>query len=685
VTGFVDHCVPLVQDRSGDPGASPVPDEWLAWRYLLPESRLRRCVERVEVYSVRLGRRFLDVDLTIPYSDAHHGPWMVPVAFLDKDPIAPDLQVHDANGDVIATPTLAENMAITFAAIRLIAAELDVELDGVLPELIARIIREDPDDAQLARFVVEEEVSGDAEHLVELLYHLDSQFLLWVRVDGDQGADRHVSIARRAPRGLKPVLRPDTEWTGVAYPVGDGYADFLVPTAGKRLRPDFGQLSERLALTLGLRAIEIESDLTDTARFASFHHCVQAPRGFVVREVRVSCPLEDEGVAETDLEGVEVYYEDVEQHDDPPVALLEREPELRAAARATLGGDVASEVAEAEEDVYEELPLLELEEIEPGPGLLVQGHDSEIAHVHCSREENVSPLVVNTTLATSSHLTSLWALVVVLSAALLWLFDRRSPYPPLTDPNGHLQIAAGALLLVPTFAAAWVIRSDETAATRLVLSGTRLLLLLCGVLSVCAALTLDGVLPRHFGEIVNLKLYASLAYFAATIVAVSWVLSLRTTWYAYRHWLRSPARHLRATLALVVLAIALTALAPLSPAGRYLCAALLLIVGFCLAAVSANRIGTGLSESRGRTPLLASLAAVVVFLGAGYWLRFYDEVLASSSVQLLTVIPLALLGAGSCRGLELRSQGARPTAANPQGLGSDGRGEGGDDDGGQDE
>jgi hypothetical protein len=190
--------------------------------------------------------------------------------------------------------------------------------------------------------------------------------------------------------------------------------------------------------------------------------------------------------------------------------VLESEPELIAAAREQVGGEEARKAAEAEEDVaYEEVPMQELTEIEPGPGLLVQGHDSEIAHVHCSAERNISPLVVKTTLATSPHLTSLWTLVVVLSAALLWLFDRLSPYPPFSDPNGHLEVAAGALLLVPTFAAAWVIRSDETAATRLVLSGARLLLVLCGVLSVCTALTLANVLPRHSGDLVYIKLYAS--------------------------------------------------------------------------------------------------------------------------------------------------------------------------------
>lgn len=127
-----------------------------------------------------------------------------------------------------------------------------------------------------------------------MLYHLDSQFLLWIRVDGEGGEDRHLALERRAPRGLEPILRHDTDWEGVSYPLADGYADFLVPVASKRKRLDRGQVFDRLALTLGLRPIEVESDLTDTARFASYHHCVHAPRGFVVRQIRVSCPAEED-------------------------------------------------------------------------------------------------------------------------------------------------------------------------------------------------------------------------------------------------------------------------------------------------------------------------------------------------------------------------------------------------------
>jgi hypothetical protein len=169
------------------------------------------------------------------------------------------------------------------------------------------------------------------------------------------------------------------------------------------------------------------------------------------------------------------------------------------------------------------------------------------------------------------------------------------------------------------------------------------------------------------------------------VIAVTWVLSLRQTWYLYRDCLRLPVHHLRATLAVVLIAIAVTALAQVVPASRYLCATLLLLAGLCLAAIAANRIGARLSEPRGKAPTLAALAAIVAFLGAGYWLRFYDEVVAPSKLQMFSVIAFVLLAGACLRGIELSPKGVRKSETNPQGEGSNGRMGRGDDDGTQDE
>ena len=651
-TGESYHCVPLKQDRSDGPGPSPFPDAWLAWRYLLPQACMRRCVERIDVYSIRLGRRFLDVDLQIPYSHGAQHPWIVPLAFLDKDPIAPDLTVRDASGTVVVAPTREENIAITCDAVRLIATKLGISLTPVTSDLLIQIVRGDVEEAQLARFVFEDELEGEAPDLVDLLYRLESQTLLWIRLDGEGGEDRHMSLERRAPRYLDPVLQRYPVWTGFSLPVADGFADFIVPVAGPRRRLDFRELADRILLTFGLRPIEVASVLADTARFSSFHHRVHAPRGFVVRHIRVSRPVDDNSSIESDV--VEELMDiDAAEFDDPPPEVLENEVELRATAREQAGGELARKQAESEDEVlYEPLPSTEFTEITPGPGLLIQGHDSEIAHVHCSGGFTSSPIVVNTTLGTSPHLTSLWSLVVVLSAALLWLFDRRSPYPPFADVSGHLEVAAGALLLVPTFAAAWVIRSDETAATRLVLSGTRFLLMLCGALSVCAALSLGGILPRHIAGIVTVKFYASIAYLAAAVVGVSWVVSLRATWYLYRDWLTKPSTHMLVALMVILVAIALNLLAPVLAPCRYLCGLGLLALATSAAANAAagGQIRPDNSQDGGIAPsLLSGLAAAVIFLSAGYWLRFYDEVLSASTVRLATVAVLALLAAGLCR------------------------------------
>jgi hypothetical protein len=560
---------------------------------------------------------------------------MVPVAFLSKEPTAPDLEVSNGAGDRITAPTMVENMAMTCAALRMIALEDGVPLSGMISELIAQVVFEQPFEAGIALSVLMLE-APEAEELLGLLSKLEDQFLLWIPLSGPAGLEHQVSIARRAPRELDPILRPSIEETSVSYELDDGWADFTVETSAPPVHMDFGQLFERALLTFGLRSIEIESDLDDTCRFTSYHHCIRAPRGFVVREIRIAClaGAESEG-DEPEVEWIEIPIGGLSEMSSVPIQ-LER-------ARSV-----------PEDDSFgEEFDEIELEELEAGPGLLVQGHDSEVAHVHCSREENVSPLIVRTTLATSAHLTTLWTFVVVLSAALLWLFDRHGGVPGAKG-GGNLEVAAGALLLVPTLAAAWAIRADESAATRTVLSGTRLLLLLCGVFSVSAALTLAAVLPSEIASVEGLKVYASLAYFAAVLITSSWILSLRPTWYLYRHWLLTPLSHLRATAALLALITLVSLLARLAPACRYGCALASIVIGLLLVAVAANRIGARLSESRGRAPAIATCGAVVVFLDAGYWLGFYDELVRSSLVQLVSVSVLAVLFAASCRGLELR-------------------------------
>ena len=581
----------------------------------------------------------------MPNSPRGNARWMVPIAFLGKEPTAPDLEVFSGAGARITAPTMLENMAMTSAALRMIALETGVPLDGMTPELIEQIVFEQPFEAEIACSVFATE-APDAEEFLGLLEKLQEQFLLWIPLVGASDSEHLVSVARRDPRSPKPVLRPGREEVSISYELDDGWADFMVEVSTSKVEIDFGQLFERILLAFGLRSIEIESDLDDMTRFTSYHHCVQAPQGFVVREIRVA-GLTGAGRqgGESAVEWIEVPVAGFLRTGLVPIS-LEKEPSIPIQSQLSSGdGEVDASTWELDE--------IDLEELEVGPGLLVQGHDSEMAHVHCSREENVSPLIVRTTLATSGHLTSLWTSVVVLTAALLWLFDRHGPLEE-SQIGSHLQIAAGALLLVPTLAAAWAIRADESAATRTVLLGTRLLLLLCGVFSVSAALTLAGMLPREIGSIEGIKVYASLAYFAAVLVIASWVLSLRPTWYLYRHWLLTPLKHLRATAALLVLAVVVLLLARLGPVGCYGCAFASLAIGLLFVAVAANRIGSRLSESRGRAPVIAAFAATMVFVDAGYWLGFYDEVVRSSVVQLVGVSVLMLLFAASCRGLELR-------------------------------
>jgi hypothetical protein len=626
------HSVPGVVSRAEAARRSPVRDERLAWRYLRPESRIRRCNETLEIFSVRLGRRLLDIDVALPSSPRSYAEWMVPVAFLGKDPVAPDLKVRDGKGEAISPPNLQENMAMTCAALRLLAADTGVKLDGILADLVHEVVFEEPFDADIALSLLEEE-APQAEPLFSLLGKLVDQFLLWLPLEGPAGSHHQVSIARRAPRRPDPVLRPSVEEVSFSYELPDGWADFVAEISVPPHRLDLGEIFDRLLLSLGLRVIEIESELDDTSRFASYHHCVRAPRGFVVREVRVGClRVEGPGGDPREVEQIGMPTEAPEREDAIAVP-TELEEERRARGDSASGSN-------GEDDE------LELEQIDPGPGLLVQGHDSEIAHVHCSREENVSPLIVRTTLAASAHLMSLWTLAVVLTAAMLWLFERRGL--SATTQTGRLEVAAGALLLVPTLAAAWAIRSDESAATRMVLSGTRLLLLLCAALSVSAALTLARILPTEFGSIAALELYATFAYVSAVVLTASWVLSLRPTWYLYRHWLRTPSSHLRATAALAALAALSSLLARLTPASRYVAAVLLLVLGLCFVAVAANRIGARLSEPRGPAPALAAMAGMLAFLCAGYWLDYYDDLAPAALVQLASVSALALLGAAAC-------------------------------------
>jgi hypothetical protein len=583
----------------------PRPECRLAWRYL-DDERMVRLHETLEPYTVRHGRSTIEVDVALPANPAGEpeagGHWLLPMVFLDKQPVAPDLEVRDASGALVAVPTKHENQELTLDALEHLHRKgglFDLDVHPELRDIVGDIVCKRPLVAEVATLQMRERVPDPPAFLTQLLDRLQRQFILWVPVEGEPCSTHHFSIQRRWPRVDPPMIPNRAKEIETAIETALGTVDIAaVGPFGRRTLAGRVAL-ERVLRMLGLAPISFTEYFEDAARADSYHACVKAPQDFKVREVRL--------------------------------------------ARILVGG---SDPAERH-----------LEELWDEPNQTVQGHESEIAHVHCVRREDPTPLMLETLLGVRDGLTTLWALSVMMTTVLLRVF--KHDIGPATA-RGHLEVASAILLLGPALAAAWAVRSDEGHLLRNVLSGTRQLLMGSALLSIASALALIGYMPFDLSQVHAIEWYAGVSFAIAVVVVISWSITRKAPWIVYRFLLYEPRRNfwLTAGLAALVAGVVVHGAIPGLVVGF-----VLLALGFGLAGISANRVGVAMGGGPRPFAPLAGLAATVAFLAAGSFLGYYEDAVPRDilrpivcGLELLVAIWAVLRGLQQEKGLP----GGRP-------------------------
>jgi hypothetical protein len=540
---------------------APCPIDQIAWQYLSPDKRMRRWTETIEVVDLGRSNRKVTLDFTLPDgNDARQ--WMLPAAFLDKWPVAPDLEVVDAAGNAISVPTKRESMAITAEALgKLADAGLVSFEDKTVRGLCRQTIFGGNFEARVARLLAEERLGADDHLLRSLLRSFEDQFLLWVPVVGEPGCDQQISIHRRQELARNVILVPTRvlEERTVQTAVGPVRVNLLAATGRRRV--NFEAAVSRFLRWFGLTPFEYEHETSEASRFASFHLRVVAPEGLVVRDVGLRVPPE----------GSEKMF---------PAPLTDAPP--------------------SEE------------------GFTYRGRENDLAHFHCARSQNPSVLSAFATLGIRGGLTSLWAGAVVFTALLLWAIHRLAPVD--LAANGTLEATVAILLIGPALAAAWAIQADRGDLLESTLGGARVCLLASSLLSVTVALSLAGFRPFHWSNETAIEVYASLSYGSAALVVIGWAVTLSPCWLLYREVFTTARRNYAALFLIAALAgsVCVHHELPVRLVGFTL-----LGTGLMMAVIAAHPgRATGASNSG---PPLAALGSLATLVAAGWFLGFYEN------------------------------------------------------------
>jgi hypothetical protein len=547
-------------------------------------------VESIELFTLSRAHKKIDVDLHLPAMGTATRLWYLPIAFFEKDPVAPDLEVEDASGSTISVPTKRECMALTAEAIAALDRSGAIQCGGEeMEQLIWQLISSGRAlESRVVRAIVESRLQPGNELLVSLLRRLEDRYLLWVPVYGKPASAHRISLSRRQPLERNPILPRAIKSESEILETAAGMAQFSFEARTGPRYPDVFAFGERVMQAFGLVPLVHEQEVPDARRAASFHLRVHAPEGFVVRDVQLDVGDRDERMADS-LTG------QPSPQDHPDVTL--------------------------------------------------QGHESELAHLHCAREENHQSLTMYTIFGIRDGLMTLWAGAVVFTAVLLWGFHRAAPYPVEEAGPGSLELAGAILLIGPALASAWAIRADTGEVLERFMIGARSVLLLAATLSVLAALSLAGIRPAGWSYSQTIELYAGLGYAAAIPISVAWMVSQRSTWFLYRHVLTTSARNLLCIAGVAVLC-AVVSLHD-DPGDRWL-GILLLAVGMAFAIVGSNR--AGMDSVRVRLyPFFAFFGLVTALAIAGYYLNVYGRHFDAGTVHLVLLISqLALaLSAGA--------------------------------------
>lgn len=571
----------LLDSVRGEDGheAAPCPLNQIAWQYLAPDKRMRRWTETIEILDLGSSQRKITIDFSLPDGEGRK-QWMLPTAYLDKWPVAPDLEVADAAGDAISVPTKRENMAITAAALDgLAAAKVISFADGTLRDLCRQVIFGANFEARVARLVAEEQLGPDDILLRRLLESLEDQFLLWVPVIGEPGCDQQVSIHRRQELARDPILVATrvVEERTVETAAGPIRVDFMGATGPRR--PSFDAAVSRFLRLFGLTPYEYAHETAEASRFASFHLRLSAPEGMMVRDV-----------------GVRVLTDGVERQDSE--ALTEAPP--------------------SEE------------------GFSYRGRDTKLAHFHCARPQNPTVLSAFATFALRADLTSFWAGAAVFTTLLLWAIHRQAPAD--LAGAGTLDSAVAILLIGPAVASGWAIRADRGDLLESTLSGARACLLTSALLSVAVALSLAGFRPFHWSSETAIEIYASLSYCVTALIVIGWAVTLPVSWLLYREILTSASRNYVVLLVVAGLAFAVGAHTHLPVR---LVGLSLLGTGLIMAVLAAHP-GRAVGAATAGPPV-AAVGAALTLLAAGWFLGFYEDLATRESARLSVLVVEGIL------------------------------------------
>lgn len=586
---------------------------------------MTRRLDVLEVHSQRWGLKRMELDVAFAAtclaqagSESTLGRCLIPAAYIQKQPVASDLEVRNGEGTVISVPTRKDCMTLTGQAIdqlgegaaSLLGAPPDrYRLPSRIKLLIGDVIRNEPLRARICRLEAEELLPQDSEArdwLLPLLRRLEDNYLLWVPIEGPLLGNYHLSIRRSDRRQVDPVFpvkrKRKAKFITIHSQAGELMAIWNPPSKWRR-GFDPSALVSRMLVSFGLMPVKFEDEVIDADRFSSFHLEMVPPSGLLVREVKT-------GRMSESLWGTAT-------------------PRIRKIHSAT--------------------------------DRTVHGEETRTGHVHLEMGPNPRWINSRITIGLRPGTTMLWAVVVLLTCALLW--SMRHEVVRLLDLGGkgkpepdevQLQIAAAVLLVGPTFAASWMLRLKDPALIRNMLEGTQALLLAAAVLSVSTALVLAGIRPFGWGPAEAVQWYASCSYVVAMPIAVGWLQARGSVWIVYRNLLNRTWKNLVATILMTLLAwVAVNELGS-SPA---LSTVMLFAIGFSLTVVAGNRTSVRLGEVSRLPAAVAGVGAILTLALAGRELEFFNRVVDKGTAHQyggdLELVVAAVAFAVLCRRLFL--------------------------------
>ena len=576
----------------------------LAWEYLLPDHPMTRRVDTHEIHSARRWNVSMQIDLRIPPSASagtfplEKGRCLVPVAFLARRKVAPDLVVRNGASETVPVPTIAANMELTKKALQQISADAaitfnrpgaDYALSDDLLKLCGDIIEMESHRARFCRLKVEKEMQCPAlEWLLPLLRRFEDDYVLWVPIEGKSGSEHRLSVRCSRWRWHNPIW-PQKRKREVPVEfqssVGPIKATWDPPHKWLRGLPNLPAAVGRILIACGLMPVTLKEEAFEAHRFSSYRMCIAPPDGFLLRELKIGKIREsDWGIAEPKIQPLKAHLD-----------------------------------------------------------LTVDGQDSRLGHIRLAMKPNPSRFFARATIGLRPETITLWGMVAVFTCGLLWAFHRNIQELALLDDRA--KVALGVLLIGPTFASAWTLREKDRALMRSTLSGTRFLMLTSAALSVATALAVAGLQPFGWkvGEAVSW--YASISYTIAAIIVTGWLQTRGVTWFIFRRVLTKPKWNLVATIAL-----ALAAYLCLSEIGRSQAAGAvaLLLIGLGFTVVAANRSSNPLGEVNHLPSVLAGIAAIATLAIASREMYFYNYIADRTDVRAWGLMAeLVIAGAGA--------------------------------------